>query len=177
MKRAVKRVVPLSRFLMVVGVAIAAMSFLFPGGVSIGMTVDPGKIEGRYFQVNDDLYLHAFSELEDHSFSLYVLNQEDLILTLETGDINDTHPVLAIENVTQYEGMVYFPSRGLYGILMTHPYNETIHLYCWAVTLPSRYVLTAGVVIAAPMAAIQLGMLLSKKEFPRRERQPSTTAQ
>jgi hypothetical protein len=169
MNRVVKMMVPLSRFLLVAGVAIAVMSLFFPGGVSIGLNVDPGEIEGTYFQVNDDLYLHAFSELDNHSFSLYVLNHEDLILTLETGDINDTHPVLAIENVTQYEGMVHFPSRGLYGIVMTHPYNETIHLYCWAVTLPSRSVLSAGIVIATPMATIQLGVLLVERGYVRRK--------
>jgi hypothetical protein len=175
MNRVVKMMVPLSRFLLVAGVTIAVMSLFFPGGVSIGLNVSPGEIEGSYFQVNDDLYLHAFSELDNHSFSLYVLNHEDVILTLETGDINDTHPVLAIENVTQYEGMVHFPSRGLYGILMTHPYNETINLYCWALTLPSRSVLSAGMVIATPMAAIQLGVLLVERGYVGRksERTPN----
>jgi len=94
-----------------------------------------------------------------------VLNHEDLIRTLETGDINDTHPVLAVENVTQYEGMVHFPSRGLYGILMTHSYNETIRLYCWAVSLPNRTVLSAGMAITTPMAVIQLGVLLVERGY------------
>lgn len=165
MNRVIKLIIPLSKFLLVVGVTIAVMSFLFPEGVSIGLTVNPGKIEGTYFEVNDDLYLHAFSDLDNHSFSLYVLNHEDLIRTLETGDINDTHPVLAVENVTQYEGMVHFPSRGLYGILMTHSYNETIRLYCWAVSLPNRTVLSAGMAITTPMAVIQLGVLLVERGY------------
>lgn len=175
MNGVVKMMVSLSRFLLVAGLAIAVMSLFFPGGVSIGLRVAPGEIEGRYFQVNDDLYLHALSELDNHSFSLYVLNHEDIILTLETGDINDTHPVLAIENVTQYEGMVHFPSRGLYGILMTHPYNKTILLYCWALTLPSRSILSAGMVIAVPMVAIQLGVLLVERGYAGRksERTPN----
>lgn len=70
MNRVIKLIIPLSKFLLVVGVTIAVMSFLFPEGVSIGLTVNPGKIEGTYFEVNDDLYLHAFSDLDNHSFSL-----------------------------------------------------------------------------------------------------------
>lgn len=160
----------LSRFFLVIGVSLVVMSLLFPGGVTMSELVEPGAFEGEYFLVTDDFYLHAHTDFGNYSFSFYLLDYEDVIQSLESGTVNGTNPLVAIENVEQYEGLVHCPRAGTYGILVTHPYNETLIIRFYTLTYPRFSLISLGLAIVAPMAVIQVGKLLLDRGYVGRER-------
>jgi hypothetical protein len=164
-----KATVTLSRLVLVVGVVVIVMSLVYPSGLSGGAWVEPGKWEGQYFLATDDFYLHAFTDHGNYTFSLYVLDHEGILSFLESGTVAGVEPLLAAENVQEYEGAVHFSGRGTYGIVVTHHYNESLRIVYYALVLPNLSLLTSGLLIAAPMAAIQLGILLWNRGDTRRE--------
>lgn len=158
-----KTIVPFSRLLLVLGVTFFIMSFHFPGGLNISEWIEPGNFEGEYFLVTEDLYLRAFTNSGNNSFSFYVLDYEDMILALEAGDINGTHPLLVFENVEEYAGLVHFPSVGTYGLFVTHPYNETLIVRFYAILIPRPSFLYLGIVLSLPFVIVTVFNIYQKK--------------
>jgi hypothetical protein len=166
-----------SRLALVIGVTLVVLSFLLPVGVAMSEYVDPGSYQGEYFFVEDDFDLYVHTDFGNYSFSFYVLNYEDLLASLDSGTVNGTHPLITVENVEEYRGVMHFPGPGTYGIVVTHPYDKSIIIRFSALAYPRFSLLSTGIVISVPMAVIQLGMLLSNKGSASGKRQSSNSAQ
>lgn len=160
-----KAIVTVSRLVLVMGITIVAMSIMCPGGVDAVEYIEPGNSEGVFVLATQDMFLRVYTREGNYTFSLYVLDYEDILFFLENGNVSNTEPLMALENIEEYAGPVHFPSRGTYGIIVTHPHNESIGFFFHSLMIPNISVLTAGLVIATPMAVIQLAVQVRDRRY------------
>lgn len=110
--------------LMVIGLAVAGASFMSDSSSGLGTAIDYGEYSGMTFETSGDMYMTIFAG--GSSFSLYVLDHNDTLRALESASLENTTPLVELENITVYDGLIHFPSSGSYSLLVTPFYNETI---------------------------------------------------
>jgi hypothetical protein len=110
--------------LVVIGLAVAGASFMSDSSSSFGTAIDYGEYRGMAFETSGDMYMIVFAG--GSSFSLYVLDHNDTLKALESASLENTTPLVELENITVYDGLIRFPSPGSYSLLVTPVYNETI---------------------------------------------------
>ena len=110
--------------LVVIGLAVAGASFMSDSSSSLGTAIGYGEYGGKIFETLGDMYTTVFAG--GSSFSLYVLDHDDTLKALESASLENTTPLVELENITVYDGLIHFPSPGSYSLLVTPVYNETI---------------------------------------------------
>jgi hypothetical protein len=154
----------LARLLAVVGAALLVMSFLFPAGIQMSGGLSPDiTYEAQYFLVTDDMYLHVSPKYGTNNFSLYVLSYEDMLQFLESGTLEGTNPLFVLENVSEYDGVVDFPSPGIYGSLITRPANTSVFVQGMMLAQPRLSFIITGLILISPMAIIIIYWLFREK--------------
>ncbi|MBS3795966.1 MAG: hypothetical protein KGY80_13765 [Candidatus Thorarchaeota archaeon] len=107
------------------GITLLLVSFLGAGNFGLHASINSGMYKGYLFRTTDDIYVRAEKDTNE-SFSLYILDSEDTLSVLENGSLEQTNPVVMMENITHYTGRVELPSPGVYTILVTPSHNNTI---------------------------------------------------
>lgn len=152
-----------SRLLFVIGISLVAMSFLFPAGISGETHIDPGHYEGNYFLVTDDIYFETRVIYGNGPFSIYFLESDDVIQVLEEGTMIGIEPLVALEDIEEYEGWLHFPEPGTYGFVATHSHNESIILRIWGIALPRFSFIYPGLVLSLPFVIVTVFNTYQKK--------------
>lgn len=107
------------------GITLLLVSFLGAGNFGLHASINSGMYKGYLFRTTDDIYVRAEKDTNE-SFSLYILDSEDTLSVLENGSLEQTNPVVMMENITHYTGRIELPSPGVYTILVTPSHNNTI---------------------------------------------------
>jgi len=163
-----KLIEQVSKFLFVIGITLLIMSVLYPAGINGGESVDPGNYEGEFFLVTDAVYLQTTSREGNYTFSLYILDSDDVVQVLESGTMNGIEPLYALEDIMEYEGWLQFPEPGIYGLIVTHSHNESVIVWVHGIAFPRFSLIYAGLVLSLPMLVIVIGSTLQGKWLARK---------
>ena len=163
-----KLIEQVSRLLFVIGITLLIMSVLYPAGLSGGESVDPGNYEGEFFLVTDAVYLHTTSREGNYTFSLYILDSDDVVEVLDSGTMNCIDPLYALEDIVEYEGWIQFPESGIYGLIVTHSNNETIVVWVHGIAFPRFSLIYVGLALSLPMFVVVIGNILQGKWLARK---------
>lgn len=135
--------------LLIVGLTFLLVSFIPSSQYGDGTTVDYGTYRGRVFNAAGDVQMDVYTYTTD-GLCFYVLTYDDLIVALEDASLQNTHPLVALEGVTNFSLVVEIPVPGLYAYLGTPYRNETVFFYSvLKQPLPHTGLLFAGITLAA----------------------------
>jgi hypothetical protein len=160
----------LARLLSIFGFALLILSVVTPAVAWPGAFMAPDVIEGECFLVTDDMYMDIRSEGEKN-FSCTLLGYEDITQFLESGSMEGLHPILHLENISEYEGAIHFPGPGVYGLFLYHTNNESIIIRCIMMGMRMSFIYP-GLVLVSPLVITLAWGLVQKK----RERLPEEAA-
>ncbi len=157
-----KSIISLARLVSVVGVLLLVMSFLIPAHGEISGFVLPDTYEASCFFVTDDMNLWLESGDNVSLFSFFIVNSTDLNQILETGILEGIEPIFILENITEYQGVVHFPHPGIYGGVLSHPYNQPRIIRGGLSARPRMSFIYIGLILISPMAIIFIYQLFKK---------------
>ncbi|MFO7835747.1 MAG: hypothetical protein R6V83_03760 [Candidatus Thorarchaeota archaeon] len=151
----------ITKLVTMIGITFLLVSFIPSGSFGPGSFVDYGTYEGTVFGAVGNIHVNI-STYNSSGLQVYVLDYDDLTSALENGSLEGTDPLMSIEVLSNYSGIIEIPHPGLYAILFTPTYNETVY---WDVQisrpLPHTGAFHVGLVVTALGIA---GMILLKVE-------------
>ena len=154
----------LSRLLGVAGITLLVLSFMFSPGVSMTAGLSPHTpYEAQFFLITDNMYIHVNTKYDYGNFSLYILSYENMLQFLESETLEGIDPLFTLENASEYEGMIYFPTQGVYGSFLTCPTNTTVIIQGMMIARPRLSFIFTGLVMISPMAIIIIYWLFTEK--------------
>jgi hypothetical protein len=113
------------KFLLIVGFTFLLVSLIPSSEYGDGTIVDYGTYRGRVFNAAGNIEMDVYT-YTTNGLCFYVLTYDDLIVALEDGSLENTHPLVALEGVTNFSLVVEIPVPGLYAYLGTPYRNETV---------------------------------------------------
>jgi hypothetical protein len=114
-----------------------------------------GVYEGYIVRAAGDISLEVES-LEQKAFSLYILGLDDVIKMIQqNGSMNGCTLLLALEDITSYEGVLPVLAPGWFAILTTPAENETRIEIDVVKQMPAKGILLPG------FASVAVGILLA----------------
>ncbi len=114
------------KFLLIVGLTLLLVSLIPSIEYGPGSEVDYGTYEGQVFNAAGNVHMTVFT-YTTNGLCFYVLTYDDLIIALEDASLENTHPLITMEGVTNFSLVVEIPVPGLYAYLVTPYRNETIY--------------------------------------------------
>ena len=149
------------KFLLIVGLTFLLVSFIPSIQYGDGTTVDFGTYEGRVFNAAGDIHMDVYT-YTTNGLCFYVLTYDDLIVALKDTSLENTHPLVAMEGVTNFSLVVEIPVPGLYAYLGTPYRNETVFFDVDIMQpLPHTGLLITGAALAAGGLAVLLVIQLA----------------
>lgn len=149
------------KFLLIVGLTFLMVSLIPTTGYGPGTTVDYGTYEGHVFSAagNVDMDVYTYTT---NGLCFYVLTYDDLLVALKDASLENTHPLVAMEGVSNFSLVVEIPVPGLYAFLATPYRNETVFFDVeFSQPLPHTGLLFTGMFLAASGLTVLLVIHLS----------------
>jgi len=118
----------LGKAAMVLGLTLIAISFVPGGGFGGSSLVEFGQYDGKMFRVAGSFHLEVEAR-DNNSLSFYVLNYEDTMRVIQYTSLENTTPIIHVENTTYYAGVVGIFTPGWYSVLVTPFDNVTVRAH------------------------------------------------
>lgn len=151
----------LFKFLFVVGLVMMAGSMLTYPPISITLQISNLSYRGLLFKGVSSTNIHAeVLEPDVVEFSMFVMNQEDLVRCIREGSLVNTSPIASATGESELSLSVILPHPGIYGVvlMMNGTQSVEIHLAITSVA-PQWPPLLTGLVL---IATASLRLLISK---------------
>lgn len=151
----------ISKSSILIGVILLLISFA-PGHItSLDVDSEDALYTGLLVMTNGDILVNA-KALTNSSFSLYLLDFDSGIRLVKEESLANVTPILAIENVDRYEGIIDLPTDDAYLIVVTNsstsPSVMRVQVTIWRAT-PHPRVLALGSIL------IVIGVIFGRKQI------------
>ena len=143
------------------------------GGILLLLSFAPGQIASRRVSSDDALYtgllvmtngdisVEAIA-LTNNSFSLYLLDFDSGVRLVEEASLANVTPILAIEDVDRYVGLIDLPTDDAYLIVVTNsstsPSVMRVQITIWRATPHPRVFALGSILIA-------IGVIFGRKQI------------
>jgi len=160
----------LTRFLMIIGVTLVLLSVISPiiePSYSAGTNLSPGQFRGWMVNCNSGLDIRISSEFNE-PFSVYFMNYENGLRTLENGSLENVTVIHVFSNRTLLNEHISIPVPGWYAILMTPSGNETITFFEVTIVnpVPNPELLLSGVSV---IGVGVIGFIIMRRNYQHNE--------
>ena len=153
--------VGISRSSILIGVILLLLSFA-PGHItSRDVDSEDALYTGLLVMTNGDISVEAIA-LTNNSFSLYLLDFDSGVRLVEEASLANVTPILAIEDVDRYVGLIDLPTDDAYLIVVTNsstsPSVMRVQITIWRATPHPRVFALGSILIA-------IGVIFGRKQI------------
>lgn len=144
-----------------IGVILLLISFA-PGHItSLDVDSEDALYTGLLVMTNGDILVEAIA-LSNNSFSLYLLDFDSGVRLVDEASLANVTPILAIEDVDRYVGIIDLPTDDAYLLVVTNsstsPSVMWVQINIWRATPHPRVFALGSILIA-------IGVIFGRKQI------------
>jgi len=151
----------ISKSSILIGVILLLISFA-PGHItSLDVDSEDALYTGLLVMTNGDILVEAIA-LTNNSFSLYLLDFDSCLRLVDEESLTNVTPILAIEDVDRYVGIIDLPTDDAYFLVVTNsstiPSVMRVQVTIWRATPHPRVFALGSILIA-------IGVIFGRKQI------------